>query len=224
VALGETHQAETGELWKNAIPDPGKNPAADPHEIALLSRLGLFAFDDLGACSPGDRGVASSLSPTIATKLQAGGYEATKEQVSAEFLEPKQGKKDKASTPEAAAPTLPEPRWILVGLRAACDEARQRGTLRRVALALEVPDPLPSSLKVREHGAKSETPTFQAGTLKASNHRRLIFNWHWVLVVTREELAGATVFYRLREPLMNMVGSHFGGHAMRPGIIEHRAE
>jgi hypothetical protein len=213
-------------LWSRAIPlgDDIQRPLAE--QTAKLNALSLIAFPAPGqeVAEAGDRGAVFQLAGGVAEYfIQRTGI--SKIDLMHEFLEVWAGEK---SVAPAETDLTEEFRWVLIGTRATCDQAQRRGTnISPAVLALEVPDKLKygkqqkNGLRIREHGAAMLTPFFSCRTSdgQSGKIKRLVLNWHWVVSLMPNELAGAGVLYRLREPLINQVCSTKSGYQARPGIV-----
>jgi hypothetical protein len=171
----------------------------------------------------GDRGVVFTLCPSAGLYM-ANKAGKTAEQVAAEFVGvfTKRSDKPVEPTPQDLEPTCS---WVMIGLRAECDQAQNRGILRPAVLGLEVPasavERKGNGLRSRDHGAIFKTPVFEFETNAGfpAGGRAIIVNLHWVTSLGPVELEGSTVCYRLREAAMNAMGSGVSNYSSRPGII-----
>jgi hypothetical protein len=215
--------AGEGELWANAITLGRGLTSPDASHMHRLNALGHIALPGSGPMEAGDRGVVFALSPS------AGQYMADKAgkavvQVAAEFVGVKKKGVEKHFEP-TAQDLEATCRWVMIGLRAVCDQAQNHGILRPVVLGLEVPasalERKGVGLRFRNHGAMFQTPVFELGIIAGcpSGGRAIIVNWHWVTSLGPVEFDGATVLYRVREAAMNAMGSGVSNYSSRPGII-----
>ena len=211
-------QAEK-DAWVNAISLGESLPKVVPHPGAKLNALSHIAMPGSGAMGAGDRGVAFQLAggtlDWFSKKSGLGPYD-----LAAEYLV--KGSKSESLPPEEN--DLTDFRWMLLGTRAVCDQAQSRGTLRPVVLALEVSSDLKdegAGLRMRKHGAASVTPVY-AMRLDDDQEklRKMVVNWHWTTSLGQQEMEGAKMLFRLREPLINMLSASLSGYAARPGIIQ----
>jgi hypothetical protein len=214
-ALGEA------ELWTKALTLSRGLTGPDISHMHRLNALSHIAMLGSGPMEAGDRGVVFALNPS------AGQYMADKAgkpltQVAGEFV---QNFVDGKATEPKLEDLEPKCRWVMIGLKAACDQANNRGALRPAVLGLEVPSSVLAKkgnvLRFREHGAMFQTPLFELETdvdaLRGG--RSIVVGWHWVTSLGPAELAEATVFYRLREAAMTAMGTGMSNYSARPGII-----
>lgn len=208
------------DLWARAVTlKPGAPQAATGHGPSL-NALSYIARPDSGPMAAGDRGVVFKL-PGDVGDLMAKRAGLELQRLAADYVE-----NNKAGTigPPDMKDLAARCRWVFLGVRATCDQAQGKGTMRPLVLALEVPGDLKDSglgLKLRRHDARQISPVFITSFgAAAAQQRKLLINWHWTTSMSPLELGDAEVLYRVREPLMALISSHMGGYAARPGIIE----
>lgn len=217
----ESPNADEEDLWQRAITLQGVAPPPPDHG-PKLNALSHIARVGSGPMEPGDRGVVFTL-PAGAGSVLAQRAGINLQDVAADFL---------SSFPVGAQDPLPPDmdelqancRWAFVGVRAICDQAQSKGVMRPVVLALEVPGSLRSGgrgLRLTNHGALSMTPKFSIPLVNGGSEqeRKLVIDWHWTTSLAPAEMIGATVLYRLREPLMSQIAGQMSGYTARPGII-----
>ena len=210
------------ELWAQAMTLGGGLTGPDASHMHRLNALSHIALPGSGPMKAGDRGVAFGLNPS-AGQYMADKAGKTAEQVAAEFVGVFKRGLDKAVEPTTQ--DLATCRWVMIGLRAVCDQAHNHGILRPAVLGLEVPasalERKGFCLRFRTHGAMFQTPIFEPETDAGfpAGGRAIIVNWHWVTSFGPVELEGATVLYRLRDAAMNAMGSGVSDYSSRPGII-----
>ncbi|NOK22269.1 hypothetical protein [Corallococcus carmarthensis] len=212
-------------LWSRAISLGTKTETTGTTYGAKLNALSLVAFPGQEPTKAGDRG--SVFQPAEGAEkyfIQRTGI--SRVALMHEFLE-------KSVDGKTVAPLetdfSDEFRWTFIGTRATCDQAQSRGMMCPAILALEVPETLlygkKHGLRIKDHGAALLTPSFSCpnkdGLLK---NKRLVLNWHWVASFGPKELDGASVLYRLREPLINQISSTKSGYQARPGIVSFTPE
>ncbi len=215
---------EEGEvqLWTDAITLAPGVPSPDPAHGSHLNALSHIARAGSGPMEAGDRGVVFML-PEGAGQKMAARTQLALQDIAADFLSSQSKGQNKSSPPDMAE-VAKDCRWVFVGMRAICDQAQAKGTMRPVVLALEVPGTMKDrglGLRFNNHGAISTTPCFMVPPPGGgpSANRRLIVDWHWTTSLSEAEMAGATVLYRVREPLMSQLASQMSGYSARPGII-----
>lgn len=210
------------QLWTDAITLAPDIPTAEPAHGSHLNALSHIARAGSGPMEAGDRGVVFML-PDGAAEKMAARTQRTLQDIAADFLSSQSKGQNKPSLPDMAE-VARECRWVFVGMRAICDQAQSKGVMRPVVLALEVPGTLKDKglgLRFNNHGAISTTPCFAIPPLGGGEptNRRLIIDWHWTTSLSDAEMVGATVLYRVREPLMSQIASQMSGYSARPGII-----
>jgi hypothetical protein len=215
--------AGEAELWAKALTLGSGLTSPDASHMHRLNALSHIALPGSGPMQAGDRGVVFAPSPS-AGQYMANKAGKTVAQVAAEFVQI-----SKRGVLKPAEPTLedlePTCRWVMIGLKAACDQANNRGILRPAVLGLEVPASVLAKkgdgLRFRDHGAMFQTPIFELETNVAvlRGGRAIIVDWHWVTSLGPVELEGATVLYRLREAAMTAMGTGVSNYSSRPGII-----
>jgi hypothetical protein len=210
--MHQSTSADERGVWNKAF------SAADAKKLTLKSAASLNTLSHVaaGKMVSGDRGVVFTL------RKDAGQFFADRagvdlKSLELQFVQTKDG---------PAKPNLLEDmakcRWVLVGVRAVCDQAQARGDLRPVALGLEVPGDLKAKegdFRVRSHGACMTTPAFEDPANPASGPRQILLNWHWIATFGPKELKGAKPLYRLREALINQITAAQSGYSARPGIV-----
>lgn len=210
------------ELWADAITLAPDGPLPDPAHGPHLNALSHIARAGSGPMVAGDRGVVFTM-PESAGEIMAARTGRTLQEIAADFLSSQAKGQNKSSPPEMAE-VAENCRWVWVGMRAICDQAQAKGIMRPVVLALEVPGTMKDKglgLRFNNHGAISFTPCFMVPPPGggATANRRLIVDWHWTTSLADPEMAGATILYRIREPLMSQLASQMSGYTARPGII-----
>lgn len=206
-------------LWTQAIKNAGVPKPISPDHAPLLNALSHLALPNSGPMKAGDRGVVFTLSGDTGEKIaKLAGISV--EEMASQFMEVSAG--DKASAPSSA--NMVNCRWVLIGVRAVCDQAQSRGILRPTVLALEVPGDLlhgkKKGFRIRDHGAATLTPVFSLKDADGKDRNfRLVANWHWTMSIGEQELTTATVHYRLREALINQICAFMSDYTARPGIV-----
>jgi hypothetical protein len=205
--------AETA-AWNDAFPNTQEEITLTLREQARLNRLSNISFSDVKNAKAGDRGVVSRL-PSL-----SGGTQQTKfgKELSA-VIEDYIGARNppaKNTQPANWAALLAESNWVIVGTRALCDQVQSKGSLiRRVALALEIPHKLPPNFAAKNHGAAYHSPVFELNNAE----RQIIFNWHYLVTFTEQELQSAKVLFRFRGAMMDCIATSLSNHSIRPGIM-----
>jgi hypothetical protein len=106
--------------------------------------------------------------------------------------------------------------WCMVQVQAACDYAqRQPGPLPFV-LALEFPAALALTKSIP--AAVTATPIFD----REGSPRILHVNARFQVSISKAEAANLAVQYRLREPVLNLMGYELHNYSARPGIVAFR--
>ena len=208
------------ELWEQAITLASKLTVPDDSQKHRLNALSHIAFSHSGPMEAGDRGVVFNLTPSVAQYMSAKSGKSELE-LAAEFVVRTTTTKPVPLTMEDLTPAC---RWVMIGLRAVCDQAQNHGVLKPAVLGLEVPASAVGKgvgLKVRQHGAMFQTPVFEPEADRGfeAGGRVIIVNWHWVISLGPGELSDAVILYRLREAAMNELSSSVSGYSSRPGII-----
>lgn len=207
----ESRRKETQETWGNALSNMKKSVPPDPKQLASLNAQTLISSRDLAGVVPGDRGAVSTLSDHLDADVFKTFFGAEKRELIGEYIEIKNADLKNQELMEKHLSTCS---WRLVGIRASCDQAQQRGiALKRVCLTVEAP----STVKSRSHGAYQESPLFT----RKNEVVKLIFNWHYTTALTDAHLNGSQVVYRLREPLISHITTTLHVHGLRPGIISY---
>lgn len=210
------------ELWADAITLAPEVSSPDPAHGPHLNALSHIARAGSGPMVAGDRGVVFTL-PNGVGEMMAARTQRTLQEIAGDFVSSQAKGQNKASPPDVAE-VAQHCRWVFVGMRAICDQAQAKGIMRPVVLALEVPGTMKDKglgLRFNNHGAISVTPCFMVPPPGggAPSNRRLIVDWHWTTSLSDVEMAGATLLYRVREPLMSQLASQMSGYSARPGII-----
>jgi hypothetical protein len=208
-------------LWDKAIGVSGAAQAIESRHRLMLNTLSHIALPETSPMGAGDRGVVFALSEDTGAAI-AKRAAVSVESLISEYLEVSEGSVNRAPT----VAEIVDCRWVLVGVRAVCDQAQERGKLRPLLLAMEIPGELKfgkgKGLRARSHGAALETPFFTPRSFGPPlTSRKLILNWHWQLSLGANDLADATLFYRLREPLVGQICTAMSAYLSRPGIINY---
>ena len=215
--------AEEDAAWASAIPLAQGVKVASTGHGARLNALSYVAKPGSGIMEAGDRGVVfqTQVDPAELLSTRSGLEPAV---LAADFLTMKIAKAEGLAPldMEALAASC---RWVFVGVRAICDQAQNKGKLRPVVLALEVPAAWKDrgdGFRHQNHGAISKTPTYtvQSKGQAEPDRCRLLIDWHWTISLGEAELVGSTVLHRIREPLMSQIASEMSGYVARPGIID----
>jgi hypothetical protein len=206
------------DIWERAITLEGKIESPPLSHGYKLNSLSHIARPGSGYMNAGDRGVVFSLQ-NGAGNLFSTRTKMPLQQIAGDFL----------GSPVKDKPlSLPDMeefnkccRWVLIGVRAICDQAQNNGIMRPVVLGVEAPALLKKNLRLKKHGALSLTPTYTIpfGEDNVEEERQLLIDWHWTTSMSLSELLEAKVMYRLREPLMSQISSQMGSYTSRPGII-----
>lgn len=217
------HQAPTeGEdaIWRRAITFAADMPAGNRAHGPRLNALSHIARSDSGPMQPGDRGVVFTLPPS-AGRVAAEKANISMPVLAADFV--------RMWGPNNEYPVVDidlleqHARWVFIGTKAICDQAQDKGVLRPVVLALEIPaswkELKGQPWQFQGHGAISTTPAFPPPDIGGAAAVRLVIDWHWTLSFSDQELAGANVAYRIREPMISQISSQMAGYTARPGII-----
>ena len=200
-------------ILRAAIPDPKPTPKLSGPEITSLNNMHSFSFTNPSGVSLGERGAVC----TLPDALKGNGFWTFSGMRQHEAFKYFVVAKGTGTTPNWNV-LKKNFEWVLVGLTAPCDEAQAKAThLRRVALALEIPDPIPSKFKrVAENSpATADTPAYFFDGMQ----RKLVFNWLFVSSVAQGKWIGSIVRFRIRDPLMSDLGTKFTAHAARLGHI-----
>ena len=203
-------------IWKNALPNLQKSIRLSSEQAALLNTHTLISSRNLEGVRPGDRGAVSTLCDQLNDDNFKELFGIDKVTLSRSYIAIKRQFEEEEDMLWDRLQGRCQ--WRLVGSRAACDQAYQRGaTLRRVCLALEVPENCFQHFYKLKHGASYWTPVFKhLGALVT-----LIFNWHYAVALTDTHLNGSQLAYRLREPLISDITTKLHVHGLRPGIISY---
>ena len=212
----EARKKEALDIWGEALSDLNRSVKLRPEQTASLNARNLISSRDLIGVVPGDRGAVS----TLCDQLDGDGFQEAfgveKRELFGKYIDLKEQEGNKQALREEFLSTA---HWRLVGSRAACDQAQQRGvTLKRVCLALEVPGRFLEAFNQKDHGAAFYSPLFMLNDEVVT----LIFNWHYAVALTAAHLNSSQVAYRLREPLISQVTTCLHIHGLRPGIISYR--
>lgn len=202
---------KTKTTLRNAIPKPEVPPHLPSGVKPLLNNMHSCSFKLLNGTEPGERGAVCTLPDAFSGKnfVKLAGMNQSAALI--RFLVPKE-----KNNPPKWEKLKKVSEWMLVGLTAPCDEAQKNAThLRRVALALEVPNPLPDCLKLPQMSSPAIacTPIY----LFDGQERQLFFNWLFVTAVPNAMWEGSNVKFRIRDPLISDLGIKFTSHAARLG-------
>lgn len=223
------HQVpEDGEidLWSRAI-DFEKAPATDKAHQRKLNGLSHIARE-VSALVAGDRGVVFTVAPS-AGQLMADRTGLQLTDIAGDFVAMPTDKKGNRQ-PVDVKLLEEHARWVFIGVRAICDQAQSKGTLKPVVLALEIPadwEKLKGQpMQHQGHGAICISPPFSVPSSDdaTSTERKLLIDWHWTLSLSTKEVEGAEKLYRVREPLMSQITSQMSSYISRPGIIDYTAK
>ena len=190
----------------------------DPAQWAQLNTLSHIALPGSGPMAPGDRGVVFQPSESLLQDL-CQRASLSKAQLAADFLNfLGQEKNAKVGAPPETVLNENDHRWLLVGVRAACDQAQRNGYVKPLVLGMEVGADVARNgrgLRVAQSDALMVTPAF----LLSGKGRKVILNWHWIIALTDLDMREAPILYRLREPLINQIGAQMSAYIARPGIV-----
>ena len=210
-----SRRQELEEIWRTALPDLKKSIRLSPEQVALLNTHTLISSRNLEGVVAGDRGAVSTFCDQLNNDYFQEVFGIEQVKLIRSYIDLKRQSEEEEFLWDCVLRTC---KWRLVGSRAACDQTYQRGvTLRRVCLALEVPEAFFQQFYKKQHGASHWTPVFKHDGALVT----LIFNWHYAVALTDTHLNGSQVVYRLREPLISAITTKLHVHGLRPGIISY---
>jgi len=215
----EEHREKSEEVWKAAIPCPITDQCLSDSEKSALNTMTSISQRDLENVPAGSRGAVCRLPENIATDVGfTNAFGGNKKSVLSAFLTPKgeeHGGLSKADRRRLCQKFIATNPFRLVGQSAACDHAWGKIPVKKLLLALEVPQSILEVFKPADHGAIYEIPLYElAGH---SEPHRLIFNWRYKETIAGD-MAGAEVVCRLREPLVSHLITNYHVYGFRPGI------
>lgn len=206
---------ESAELWKLAVTNLGKkSPSLSPEEAGQVNRMLHLAVPDSESIRPSDLGAVVEF-PADLWKDHAAFRKVY-------GLKPDQllGGEFKIDGPDRS-----KCRPCLVRIGAACDYAQGQSGPLTYLFALEVPVGVPRKKNPKDKDKELKAPQaeWSSPVLTLDVPFELRANCVFPMTLVREQVAGWTVRYRLREQLIAQLVSHFSNHLSRAAIVSIRA-
>jgi hypothetical protein len=195
------------EAWKRAISGEANLDSIGDAEKLRLNTMHHISTSRLKSYSAGSRGIVSTLPAFLG---ENGALENFLGVEKGELIK-KYVKLDETATEDEIVESC---RWVLVGLKPACDEAQPKPGPHRLLVGLEVS--LGDKIKKEKHGALLQVCAFSLDGKK----KFLFLNWHFLIALTYAQLADCEILYRVMDSLCSKIELAFADHASRPGTIE----